>query len=96
MAPPFKQAHFDILYGQGVSREGEIIDLGAQHGIIEKSGAWYSYAGNRIGQGKDNVRAFLNENGDLAAEIEQKIRAKLLPVAAGAEAGPAPVAQAEA
>jgi recombination protein RecA len=97
VAPPFKQANFDILYGQGVSREGEIIDLGAQNGIIEKSGAWYSYAGNRIGQGKDNVRNFLKENPDLSAEIEQKIRAKLLPVAAAetAEAAGAAMAQAE-
>jgi recombination protein RecA len=83
VAPPFKQAHFDILYGEGVSREGEIIDLGAKEGIIEKSGAWYSYAGNRIGQGKDNVRNFLKENTELAAEIEQKIRGKLLPSASG-------------
>jgi recombination protein RecA len=59
VAPPFKQAMFDILYGEGVSREGEIIDLGVQQGVIEKSGAWYSYDGNRIGQGKDNVRNFL-------------------------------------
>jgi len=79
VAPPFKQAEFDILYGEGVSREGEIIDLGAQNGIIDKSGAWYSYGGNRIGQGKDNVRAYLKENPALAAEIEAKIRAKLIP-----------------
>jgi recombination protein RecA len=79
VAPPFKQAEFDILYGEGVSREGEIIDLGAQHGIIDKSGAWYSYGGNRIGQGKDNVRTYLKENPALAAEIEAKIREKLLP-----------------
>jgi recombination protein RecA len=79
VAPPFKQAEFDILYGEGVSREGEIIDLGAQHGIIDKSGAWYGYGGNRIGQGKDNVRVFLKENPALAAEIEAKIREKLLP-----------------
>ena len=79
VAPPFKQAHFDILYGYGISREGEIIDLGSQNGIVEKSGAWYSYGGNRIGQGKDNVRNFLKENPALSAEIEQRIRAKLLP-----------------
>ena len=79
VAPPFKQAEFDILYGEGVSREGEIIDLGAQNGIIDKSGAWYGYGGNRIGQGKDNVRVFLKENPALAAEIEAKIREKLLP-----------------
>lgn len=86
VAPPFKQVSFDILYGEGISREGEIIDLGVQHGIIEKSGAWYSYDGNRIGQGKDNVRSFLKENADLAREIEAKIRALLLPQGSTAEA----------
>jgi recombination protein RecA len=79
VAPPFKQAMFDILYGEGISREGEIIDLGVQQGVIDKSGAWYSYDGNRIGQGKDNVRAFLKENAAMAADIETKIRAVLLP-----------------
>jgi recombination protein RecA len=81
VAPPFKQTTFDILYGEGISREGEIIDLGAQQGVIEKSGAWYSYGGNRIGQGKDNVRNFLKENPALASEIEAKIRAQILPQA---------------
>jgi recombination protein RecA len=81
VAPPFKQVHFDILYGEGISREGEIIDLGVQQGVVEKSGAWYSYDGNRIGQGKDNVRNFLKDNADMAAEIERKIRALLLPQA---------------
>jgi len=92
VAPPFKQVMFDILYGEGVSRHGEIIDLGVQQGIIEKSGAWYSYDGNRIGQGKDNVRVFLKENADLADEIETKIRAVLLPTraVAGVEPGAAP------
>jgi len=79
VAPPFKQALFDILYGEGISREGEIIDLGVQQGAIEKSGAWYSYDGNRIGQGKDNVRSYLKENPETAAAIEAKIRAALLP-----------------
>jgi len=79
VAPPFKQVSFDILYGEGISREGEIIELGAQQGILEKSGAWYSYEGNRIGQGKDNVRGFLKENPELAGQIEEKIRARLLP-----------------
>ncbi len=79
IAPPFKQVHFDILYGEGISREGEIIDLGVAQGVVDKSGAWYSYDGNRIGQGKDNVRVFLKENPDMAAEIEAKIRALLLP-----------------
>jgi len=79
VAPPFKQVMFDILYGEGISREGEIIDLGVAQNVIDKSGAWYSYDGNRIGQGKDNVRSLLKENPDLAAEIEAKIRAILLP-----------------
>jgi len=93
VAPPFRQAVFDILYGEGISREGEIIDLGVAEGVVDKSGAWYSYDGNRIGQGKDNVRNFLKENPDIAADIEAKVRAKLLPPAkprgevdAGAEA----------
>src|SRR5918911_47706 len=75
VAPPFKQAEFDILYGEGISREGEMIDLGVLHKVIEKSGAWYSYGSDRIGQGKDNVRDFLKEHRDMAAEIEAKIRA---------------------
>jgi recombination protein RecA len=79
VAPPFKQAEFDILYGQGVSREGEIIDLGVKQDIVEKSGAWYSYSGTRIGQGKDNVRNYLREHPEMAAEIEAKVREKLLP-----------------
>jgi len=79
VAPPFKQVTFDILYGEGISREGEIIDLGVAGNIIDKSGAWYSYSGNRIGQGKDNVRNFLKDNPEMAAEIESKIRAQLLP-----------------
>ena len=79
VAPPFKQVTFDILYGEGISREGEIIDLGVDQGIIQKSGSWYSYGSERIGQGKDNVRNFLKENREMAAEIEQQIRAKLLP-----------------
>ncbi len=79
VAPPFKEVVFDILYGEGISREGEIINLGSQLEIIEKSGAWYSYNGERIGQGKDNVRMFLKDNPQMAQEIEAKIRAKLLP-----------------
>jgi recombination protein RecA len=77
VAPPFKQAGFDILYGEGISRHGEIVDLGAEHGIIEKSGAWYSYGGDRIGQGKDNAREYLREHADTALEIENRIREKL-------------------
>ena len=79
VAPPFKQAEFDILYGQGISREGEIIDMGVKLDIVDKAGAWYSYNGDRIGQGKDNVRNFLKENATMAAEIEGRIRAELLP-----------------
>ncbi len=74
VAPPFKEAHFDILYGEGISREGEIIDLGVQHKIVEKSGSWYAYNGDKIGQGKDNVREFLRSNPALAREIENKVR----------------------
>jgi len=79
VAPPFKQAEFDILYGEGISREGEIVDLGVKANIVEKSGAWYSYSGNRIGQGKDNARQFLKDNPAMAHEIEAKIRAAVLP-----------------
>jgi recombination protein RecA len=74
VAPPFRQAEFDILYGEGTSRHGEIIDLGAEAGVIEKSGAWYSYSGTRIGQGKDNARQYLRENPALAIELENKVR----------------------
>lgn len=77
IAPPFKEAHFDILYGEGTSREGEILDLGAEAKIVEKSGAWYSYNGERIGQGKDNARNYLKERPDLAREIENKVRVSL-------------------
>ena len=75
VAPPFKQADFDILYGEGISRESEVIELGVLHKIIDKSGAWYAYKGEKIGQGKDNVRDYLKEHKELAHEIEQKIRA---------------------
>ncbi|AUA59302.1 Recombinase A [Achromobacter spanius] len=74
VAPPFKQAEFDIMYGAGISREGEIIDLGVAAGVVDKSGAWYSYNGNRIGQGKDNVREYLKEHRDMAIEIENRVR----------------------
>jgi len=79
VAPPFREAEFEIMYGQGISREGEIIELASAQGIIDKSGAWYSYKGNRIGQGKDNVRVFLQNNKEIAREIEDQVRAKLLP-----------------
>lgn len=77
VAPPFKQAEFDILYGAGISRQGEIIDLGVSAKIVDKSGAWYAYKGEKIGQGRDNAREFLKENPDLAREIENRIRAEL-------------------
>jgi recombination protein RecA len=78
MAPPFRQAEFEILYGEGISREGELIDLGVKNGIVDKAGAWYSYKGDRIGQGKDNVRGFLKDNPEVAEDIEQQLRATLL------------------
>lgn len=77
VAPPFKEAVFDILYGEGISREGEIIDMGVAQGIVEKAGAWYSYNGEKIGQGKDNTREYLRQNPELAAEIENLVRDKL-------------------
>jgi recombination protein RecA len=77
LAPPFKQAEFDILYGVGISREGGLIDLGVEHGLIRKSGAWYTYEGDQLGQGKENARGFLRDNPDLANEIEKKIKEKL-------------------
>ncbi|RZS86921.1 recombination protein RecA [Motilibacter rhizosphaerae] len=77
MAPPFKQAEFDILYGIGISREGGLIDLGVEQGFVRKSGAWYTYEGDQLGQGKENARAFLRDNPDLADEIEKRIKEKL-------------------
>jgi recombination protein RecA len=74
VSPPFKTAEFDILYGEGISREGEIVDMGVIHKIVDKSGAWYAYKGEKIGQGKDNAREYLRENPDIAREIENKIR----------------------
>ncbi|MGB5299502.1 MAG: recombinase RecA [Thiogranum sp.] len=85
MAPPFKQVQFEILYGEGISREGELIDLGVKHDIVDKAGAWYSYNGDRIGQGKDNVRNFLKEHPEIAQDIEQQLRVRLL------DKAPAPV-----
>jgi recombination protein RecA len=92
VAPPFKMTEFEILYGHGVSREGEIIDLGVKENIVEKAGSWYSYNGERIGQGKENAREFLIQHPEMAAEIDAKLRAKLLPKKGAAEA---PVAEAE-
>jgi len=85
VAPPFKQAEFDILYGEGISRHGEVIELGVLHKIVDKAGAWYSYQGDRIGQGKDNAREYLKEHPEISQEIEAKIRANL-GVVAGVEA----------
>jgi len=77
MAPPFKQAEFDIVYGTGISREGSLIDVGVEQGIVRKSGAWYTYEGDQLGQGKENARAFLRDNPDLADELEKRIKEKL-------------------
>ena len=77
VSPPFKQAEFDILYGTGISREGGLIDMGVEHGFVRKSGAWYTYEGDQLGQGKENARSFLRDNPDLADEIEKKIKEKL-------------------
>jgi recombination protein RecA len=79
VSPPFREAEFEILYGQGISREGELIDMGALHGLVEKSGSWYSYEGERIGQGKDNARAYLQQHPDIAQKIETALRNRLLP-----------------
>jgi recombination protein RecA len=87
VSPPFREAEFEIMYGVGISREGEIIELGSQQGIIDKAGAWYSYKGERIGQGKDNVRTFLQQHPEISREIEEQVRLKLLPVKQGSRAG---------
>ncbi|HVT35679.1 MAG TPA: recombinase RecA [Nevskiaceae bacterium] len=79
LAPPFKQVIFEIMYGEGISHEGELIDLGIEHGLIDKSGAWYAYQGEKIGQGKDNSKSYLREHPEIAAEIETALREKLLP-----------------
>ena len=99
MAPPFKQAEFDILYGTGISREGSLIDYGVDHGIVKKSGAWYTYEAEQLGQGKENSRNFLIEHADIANEIEQKLLVKLgvvkgaeEPAAVAAPAAPAAIA----
>ncbi len=78
VAPPFKQAEFQILYGSGINRMGEVVDYGVKLGLIDKAGAWYSYQGNKIGQGKNNVMKFLQENPAVSQELEQKVRAELL------------------
>ena len=77
VSPPFKQAEFDIIYGQGISREGGLIDMGVEQGFVRKAGAWYTYEGDQLGQGKENARTFLRDNPDLADELEKKIKEKL-------------------
>jgi recombination protein RecA len=79
VAPPFREAEFEIMYGTGISKEGELIELGVLHNMVEKSGSWYSYKGERIGQGKDNARAFLQQHAEIASGIEAQLRAKLIP-----------------
>lgn len=96
VSPPFRQAEFQILYGKGIYRNGEVIDLGVAHGFVEKAGAWYSYQGNKIGQGKANAAKYLQENPAIGAEIEKQIREKLLTTGAVAAAGKAAVAEADA
>jgi recombination protein RecA len=101
VAPPFREAEFDILYGTGISKEGELVDLASDHGIIEKLGAWYSYNGERIGQGRENARDLLKANPNLADEVEAKVREKLaakpvaLPQEAAVEEPEAPPAPAK-
>ena len=95
VAPPFRQAEFEILYGEGISREGELIELGVKHGFIDKAGAWYSYQGDRIGQGKENVRQFLKDNPDIAKAIDGQVRAELLVKLRPAPAGQEDLAELE-
>jgi recombination protein RecA len=93
VAPPFRNAEFDILYGKGISKESELVDIGVRVGVVEKSGTWFSYNGARIGQGKDNARIFFVEHPDMAAEVEAKIREKILEGASpAAEESKAPLA----
>jgi recombination protein RecA len=88
VAPPFKQVEFDIMYGEGISKTGEILDLGVKAGIVEKSGAWFSYDSVRLGQGRENSKLFLKENPDVADKIEQQIRGKIETVAEEMMVGP--------
>ena len=96
VAPPFKEAYFDIMYGEGISRAGELVTLGAQYGVVEKTGAWYGYNGERLAQGKDKMRRHLLENPQVATEIEQAVRDKALPKPVAAEAAEAPPEEAKA
>ena len=93
LAPPFKQAEFEILYGEGISREGELIELGVKYNMVDKSGAWYSYNGDRIGQGKENVRQFLKDHPEMADDIDTRIRAELMPERTPKAAAEEPVAE---
>jgi recombination protein RecA len=95
VAPPFKQAEFQIMYGKGIYRMGEVIDLGVQQGLIDKSGAWYAYKGDKIGQGKANAANYLTDNPEIANEIETAIREQLLPSAKPVENGEAATAEEE-
>jgi recombination protein RecA len=79
VAPPFRETEFEIMYGTGISKEGELIELGVLHNLVEKSGSWYSYKGERIGQGKDNARTFLQQHPDISQDLETQLRAKLIP-----------------
>ena len=90
MAPPFKQVEFDIMYGEGVSKVGEILDLGVKAGIVEKSGAWFSYDSTRIGQGRENAKTYLKENPEMGQRLERAIRGKTDEVAEALMAGPSP------
>jgi recombination protein RecA len=94
MAPPFREAEFDIIYGEGISKEGDLVDLGVQHNLIEKSGAWYSYKGERIGQGRDNAKQFLRENSDVYKKVDIELRKQLGLVRSEQPAVPAPHAAA--
>ena len=96
VAPPFKQVEFDILYGEGISRLGELIDLGVKHGLVEKSGSWYSYGGDRVGQGRDNARQFLKEHAEVAGALDSALRAKLLGTPEAETPAPAPEEEVEA
>jgi recombination protein RecA len=93
VAPPFRIAEFDILYGEGISREGDLIDLGVAHNIVDKAGSWFSYGELRLGQGRENARTFLKDNPDLATEIDRKLRAELMPTPAPADPTPSPDAE---
>jgi recombination protein RecA len=94
LAPPFREAEFDIMYGEGISREGDLVDLGVANNLVEKSGSWYSYKGERIGQGRENARTFLREHPDMRASVDTELRKALGLAGAVVEEGAAPVAAA--